>query len=43
MYEQSKTHQFNLFNRINQLEQKLTPITTFITNLEKQLAEEDSE
>ena len=31
----------NLFMRINQLEQKLTPVINFINNLQKQLAEEE--
>ena len=43
MFEQMKTNNFNLFNRIQQLESRLIPITTFIQKLEKQLAEEDSE
>ena len=41
--EQMKTNNYNLFTRINQLQQQLTPMITFIQNLEKQLAEEDSE
>ena len=41
--EQMKTNNYNLFNRIQQLEGRLTPIITFIQNLEKQLAEDDSE
>ena len=41
--EQMKTNQYNLFTRINQLSQQITPIITFIQNLEKQLAEDDSE
>ena len=40
--EQMKTYNFNLFTRINQLQQQLTPLITFIQNLEKQLAEEDN-
>tara|TARA_Y100000034_G_C6660291_1_gene289429 strand:+ start:50 stop:595 length:546 start_codon:yes stop_codon:yes gene_type:complete len=41
--EQMKTNNYNLFTRIQQLEGKLHPITTFITNLQKQLEEEESE
>ena len=41
--EQMKTNNYNLFTRINQLSQQITPIITFIQNLEKQLAEDDSE
>ena len=43
MFEQMKTNNFNLFQTIQRLEGKLNPIITFIQNLEKQLAEEDSE
>ena len=41
MIEQTKTNNYNLFNRIQQLEGKLNPIITFIQKLEKQLLEED--
>ena len=41
MFEQMKTNQFNLFNRIQQLESKLNPLISFITNLQKELAEEE--
>jgi regulator of replication initiation timing len=41
MLEHSKTNQYNIFTKINQLEQKLTPVVTFITNLQKELEEED--
>ena len=41
MLEQTKTNNYNLFMRINQLEQKLTPVINFITNLQKQLEEEE--
>ena len=43
MFEQMKTNQYNLFTTIQRLEGRLTPILTFIQNLEKQLSEEDSE
>ena len=36
-----KTNNYNLFNRINQLQQQMTPLITFITNLQKQLEEEE--
>ena len=39
--EQMKTNNYNLFNRINQLQQQMTPLITFITNLQKQLEEEE--
>ena len=39
--EQMKTNNYNLFNRINQLEGRLNPLITFITNLQKQLEEEE--
>ena len=41
--EHSKTNQYNIHKRINQLEQRLAPLITFVQNLEKQLAEEDGE
>tara|TARA_R110000744_G_scaffold232691_1_gene350739 strand:+ start:58 stop:546 length:489 start_codon:yes stop_codon:yes gene_type:complete len=41
LLEHSKTNQFNIFNRINQLEQRITPLISFIQNLEKQISEED--
>ena len=41
MIEQTKTNNYNLFNKIQQLEGKLNPIITFVQNLEKQLAEEE--
>ena len=41
MIEQTKTNNYNLFNRIQQLEGKLHPLITFIQKLEKQLSEED--
>ena len=43
LIEQLKTSNYNLMMRINQLSQQITPIITFIQNLEKQLAEDDSE
>ena len=43
MFEQMKTNNFNLFQSIQQLQGRLNPIITFVQNLEKQLAEEDSE
>ena len=39
--EQMKTNNYNLFTRINQLQQQMTPLITFITNLQKQLEEEE--
>ena len=42
MFEQMKTNQHNFMNRITQLEQKITPVITFITNLQKELEEEDT-
>tara|TARA_R110000744_G_scaffold214770_1_gene333612 strand:- start:11 stop:535 length:525 start_codon:yes stop_codon:yes gene_type:complete len=41
--EHLKTTNYNLMMRINQLSQQISPIITFVQNLEKQLAEEDSE
>ena len=41
--ESSKTNTYNLMMRINQLEQKLTPIIGFINDLKKQLAEEEKQ
>ena len=38
-----KTNQYNMFQRINQLQQQLTPLVKFIQNLEKQLSEEEGE
>tara|TARA_R110001583_G_scaffold139523_1_gene291718 strand:+ start:43 stop:591 length:549 start_codon:yes stop_codon:yes gene_type:complete len=43
MYESMKTNNYNLFQSIQRLEGRLTPIITFVQNLEKQLSEEDSE
>ena len=41
MIEQTKTNNYNLFNRIQQLEGRLNPLIAFIQKLEKQLSEED--
>ena len=41
--ENMKTTNYNLMMRINQLSQQIAPMITFVQNLEKQLAEEDSE
>tara|TARA_R100001377_G_C3120614_1_gene85788 strand:- start:6 stop:530 length:525 start_codon:yes stop_codon:yes gene_type:complete len=41
MLEKSKTNNYNLFMKINQLEQKLTPVINFINTLQKQLEEEE--
>tara|TARA_R110002012_G_scaffold319588_1_gene540715 strand:- start:58 stop:594 length:537 start_codon:yes stop_codon:yes gene_type:complete len=41
LIEKSKTNFHNLFMKMNQLEQKLTPIVNFVNNLQKQLAEEE--
>ena len=43
IFEQMKTNNYNLFTRFQQLEGKLNPIMTFIQNLEKQLAKEDTD
>ena len=43
MLEHSKTNQYNIFNKINQLEQKINPLVQFITNLQKELEEEEGE
>jgi len=43
LIEQLKTSNYNLMMRINQLSQQITPIITFIQNLEKQLSEEDTD
>tara|TARA_B100001778_G_scaffold103887_1_gene84819 strand:+ start:161 stop:697 length:537 start_codon:yes stop_codon:yes gene_type:complete len=43
MFEQMKTNNFNLFQTIQRLEGRLNPIITFVQNLQKELAEEDSE
>ena len=39
--EHAKTNNFFLFQRINQLENKINPLITFITNLQKQITEEE--
>ena len=41
--EQMKTSNFNLYSQIQRLEGRLTPVITFIQNLEKQLSEDESE
>ena len=41
MFEQMKTNNYNLFNRIQQLEGRLNPLINFITNLQKQIEEEE--
>ena len=41
IHEQMKTNQYNLFQKFNQLEQRLNPLMTFISNLQKELAEEE--
>ena len=38
-----KTNQYNLFQRINALDQKLNPLLSFIDNLQKELLEEEGE
>ena len=43
LVEQLKTSNYNLMMRLNQLSQQITPIITFVQNLEKQLAEEEGE
>ena len=42
MIEQTKTNAYNIHTRLTQLEQKLNPIIGFVTNLQKQLAEEEA-
>ena len=41
LLEHSKTNQYNLYQRLNQLEQKLNPLVQFIQNLQKELQEEE--
>ena len=41
VYEQIKTMQYHLFQKLNQLEQKLNPIINFISNIQKEIEEED--
>ena len=41
LIEQLKTSNYNLMMRINQLSQQINPIVTFITNLQKELSEEE--
>ena len=43
LLEHLKTNQYNLFTKLNQIQQQLAPITQFITNLEKELTEEIQE
>ena len=39
--EQTKTHAYNIHTRLTNLEQRLMPVIGFITDLKKQLAEEE--
>ena len=41
--EHLKTNQYNLFTKLNQIQQQLSPIATFISNLQKELTEEENE
>tara|TARA_B100000287_G_C20238361_1_gene625083 strand:+ start:86 stop:619 length:534 start_codon:yes stop_codon:yes gene_type:complete len=41
LIEQLKTSNYNLMMRINQLSQQINPIVSFITKLQKELAEEE--
>ena len=41
MIEMSKTNMYNLAQRINMLENNLKPVAKFITDLQKQMAEEE--
>ena len=41
MLEQTKTSNYNMSMRLNQLNQQLRPIIQFVTTLQKQLAEEE--
>jgi glutaredoxin len=41
--EHIKTVQYHLWQKLNRIEQSLNPITGFITNLQKEIAEEKSE
>ena len=43
MIEQTKTANYNMFTRINQISQQLNPIVNFITALQKELEEEEKE
>ena len=43
MLEMTKTNTYNLMMRFNALESKLNPLMQFVTNLQKQLAEEEKE
>jgi glutaredoxin len=43
MLEQTKTNSFNIMMRLNQLEQKINPIISFVNDLKKQLEEEAKE
>ena len=42
LHENLKTNQYNLYQRFIQLDNKLKPLLTFITNLQKELEEEDT-
>ena len=42
MLELTKTQNYNLYMKLNQLDQKLRPIMQFVTNLQKQIAEEEA-
>ena len=41
MLEALKTNNYNLFTKFRQIEQRLMPLTQFITTLQKQIAEEE--
>ena len=41
LLERLKTQNYNLWNKLNHLEQKIQPVIQFIENLQKELAEEE--
>ena len=43
LHEFMKTSQYNIFNKLNSLEKQLTPLVKFMTNLQKELTEEEGE
>ena len=42
LLERLKTQNYNLWNKLNHLEQKIQPVIQFIENLQKELAEEEN-
>ena len=43
MFEHMKTNQYNTFQQIQSLQGQLSPIITFVQNLQKQLEEEETD